>query len=209
MKRQIHQMNCEKNELRIGFAAGTLKVLALEKLFRFMDTYPELQVSWNECENEKVLMQLKEGVLDCGFVTSKTESASLQQRVAADIPLMVFVYEGHPFWKLSEINITMLKEQELVVMNEQFHIYYDFMQMCQFQGFEPRIRAKTMDGDALYRLCKQKIGLAISPAFSQTDDHGLKAIPFEEEYSWKIYQTWNKAKKQTKSMELFQRVFSE
>lgn len=208
MKRQIHQMNREKNELRIGFAIGTLKVLALDRLFQFMDGHPELQVSWNECENEKVLMQLKEGVLDCGFVTSKTESALLQQTVAADIPLVVLVYEGHPFWELNQVKIEMLKEQNIVMMNEQFHIYYDFIQMCQFQGFEPRIRAKTMDGDALYRLCKQKIGVAVCPAFSQTVYEGLKAIPFEEEYTWKIYQTWNKTKSRTKSMELFQRLFS-
>lgn len=208
MKRQIHQMNREKNELRIGFAAGTLKVLALDKLFQWMDAHPEWEVSWSECENEKVLTQLKEGALDYGFVTSKTESASLQQTVAANIPLVVLVYEGHPFWELNQVNIEMLREQELVVMNEQFHIYYDFMQMCQIQGFEPRIRAKTMDGETLYQLCKQKIGLAVCPAFSQTVYEGLKAIPFEEEYSWNIYETWNKARNRTKSMELFQRLFS-
>ena len=93
------------------------------------------------------------------------------------------------------------------MMSEQFHIYYDFVQMCHITGFEPQIRAKTMDGDTLYRFCRQKIGVPVCPAFPQTNYQGLKAIPFKEPYYWKIYGTCLKKHNDSKVVEILKRFF--
>ena len=192
IKRQIYKMNRGSDELQVGFASGSLKVIAFEELFRFINDHSHFRVSWSECENDKVLVQLENGTLDFGFVTSSRNNPNLEQIVVAKVPIVLLVYEDHPFWNLEKVSMDMLEKQDMVMMNEQFHIYYDFIQMCHIKGFEPHIRAKTMDGDTLYRLCKQKMGVAVCPDFSRTNYDGLKAIPFEEPYFWNIYGTWRK-----------------
>ncbi len=207
MKRQIYKMNRGSNELQIGFANGTLKVIAFEKLFQFINNHSKFKIGWCEFENDKVLLQLEKGALDYGFVTSNIKSPYLEQTIVASIPIVLLVYEGHPFWNLEYASIEMLEDEDMVMMNEQFHIYYDFVQMCHIKGFVPQIRAKTMDGDTLYRLCKQKIGVAVCPAFPQTNYQGLKAIPFKEPYYWKIYGTWLKKNNDSKSVEILKQFF--
>ena len=44
-------------------------------------------------------------------------------------------------------------------------------------------------------LCRQKIGVAISPKFEDEVPVGLKAIAFEEPYHWDIYGTFRKNSK--------------
>lgn len=203
MKRQIYKINRGSDEIQIGFANGTLKVIAFDKLYEFINNHSRFKIDWCECENEKVILQLQNGTLDYGFVTSNTKSPDIEQTVLASVPIVLLVYQGHPFWNLEYVSIEMLENQDMVMMNEQFHIYYDFVQMCHINGFEPRIRAKTMDGDTLYRLCKQKFGIAVCPAFSQTTYQGLKAIPFKEPYYWKIYGTWLKKNNNQKVIQIF------
>lgn len=208
IKKQIEKMNRGSEEIQVGFATGALKVIPFEKFFNFMDQHAHFRVGWSECENDKVLLQLENGTMDFGFVTSQRKSPDLEQIVAASIPIVLLVYEGHPFWNLETVSMDMLEKQDMVMMNEQFHIYYDFIQMCHLKGFEPRIRAKTMDGDTLYRLCKQKIGVAVCPDFSQTNYEGLKAIPFEEPYFWNIYGTWRKDYPNPDVIDMFRQFFT-
>ena len=207
MKRQIYKMNRGSDELQIGFANGTLKVIAFEKLFEFINSRSKFTIGWSESENDKVISQLEKGTLDYGFVTSTIKSPYLEQIVVASIPIVLLVYEGHPFWNYEYASIEMLEKEDMVMMNEQFHIYYDFVQMCHIKGLVPQIRAKTMDGDTLYRLCKQKIGVAVCPAFPQTNYQGLKAIPFKEPYYWRIYGTWLKKHNDSKVVEIFKQFF--
>ena len=211
MKREIAMMNREKNELRIGFSTGTLKAISIQRIFEYMAAHTDSVITWGENENEKVIATLKEGTLDFGFITSKEEDERLRQMEIASIPIVLFVYEGHPFWNDTQVDMEMIKEEDIIVMNEQYHIYYDFMRSCQMHGFLPKIRAKTMDGETLYRLCEQKVGLAICPAFPDVTHPKLRSIPFNEKYQWKIYGTWKKTAEQDKTLRTFkeycQRIF--
>ncbi|WP_075877868.1 LysR family transcriptional regulator [Merdibacter massiliensis] len=204
MKREIAMMNREKNELRIGFSAGTLKAISLQRIFDYQKLYPEQRIIWGENENEIVLRGIKEDTIDYGFVTSKIEDSLFQQMELIRLPILLLVYEGHPFWKENEVSMDMLQKEDMIVMNEQYHIYYDFMRSCQMHGFLPNICAKTMDGETLYHLCEQKVGLALCPAFPNPSFHHLKAIPFKENYQWKIYGTWKKRTKQRNCLMAFQ-----
>lgn len=40
----------------------------------------------------------------------------------------------------------MLRDEDIIIMNESFHIYNDFIKACKIKGFTPNIKAKTMDG---------------------------------------------------------------
>lgn len=192
MKKEIEWMNRSKNELQIGFSAGTLKAVSMRHIFSFIDLHPAFDITWGENENEKVVKGICEGTLDYGFITSRIEQNDIVQLTAVRCPIVVLVYEGHPFQNLDEIELSMLEGEDLVMMNEQYRIYYDFMRICQMHDVHPRIRAKTMDGEALYRLCEQRAGLAVCPAFPEIQHEKLKSVSFKTPYYWNIYGTWKK-----------------
>ena len=65
MKRQLYKINRGNDDLQIGFANATLKVITFDKLFEFINNPSNLNVSSCECENDKILSQLENEILDC------------------------------------------------------------------------------------------------------------------------------------------------
>ena len=153
----------------------------------FMEEHKNIQIHWYEYLNDHLVRQVLDSELDYGFVVGKTENDRLIQNCRYAMPLVLLVYEGHPLYHETCITLDMLKDEKLILMNEHFHVYHDFITACSIQGFTPQIIAKTMDGATLYALCTQKLGLAVTPLLPIQQQLHMKAIPFSGSYSWEIW----------------------
>lgn len=63
---------------------------------------------------------------------------------------------------------------------------------CKARGFEPKIKAKTMDGQTLFKMVSEKIGIAISPVCAAYDEPNVKKLILEGDYTWNIYGIYRK-----------------
>lgn len=192
LHRRIRQSDSGKQSLRIGFASGTLQIFPLEILMDFMEEHKNIQIHWYEYLNDHLVRQVLDSELDYGFVVGKTENDRLIQNCRYAMPLVLLVYEGHPLYHETCITLDMLKDEKLIIMNEHFHVYHDFITACSIQGFTPQIIAKTLDGATLYALCTRKLGLAVTPLLPIQQQLHMKAIPFSGSYSWEIYGCYEK-----------------
>ena len=79
------------------------------------------------------------------------------------------------------------------------------------RGFVPDIAAKTADGAGLYRLCSQKVGLAVVPEFFRDEFRmeGVRAIPFEEHFLWEVYGVCRRETAGYENIRLFDRYLKE
>lgn len=188
---RIRQAESENASLRIGFASGTLQVFPLEILMRFIEEHPNIQVQWYESLNDHLIRQVLDSELDYGFVVGNTENEHLVQNIRYTIPIVLLVYEGHPLYNETYISLDMLKNEKIIIMNEHFHIYHDFISACSIHGFTPKIIAKTLDGATLYELCTRKLGLAVTPFLPIQKLLNVKAIPFPGN-NWEIYGCYEK-----------------
>lgn len=192
LKEEMKQFQKRDEILRIGCANGVLKAISLNLILDFIRKYPGIHVEWSEYENSQVLSKLMVSELEYGFVVGEAEDSSICQRLVYSGRQVLFVYRGHPYYERDDITLDMLREETLLIMNEQFHMYHDFMRACQLRGFTPKIGAKVMDGGTLLRLCTQKIGLAVTPEFGgeiYLRDQ-IRPIPFEGNPNWNIYGTY-------------------
>ena len=164
---------------------------------------PHIRVEWNEYSNEEVKSMLEDSRLEYGFIVGKHEGDDMIQRKLDGREILLLVYEGHPLYEKESVNVEMLREENMILMNEHFHMYHDFASICCAKGFTPNIIAKTSDGAVLYKLCRQKIGLAVIPEFMLEDfrmEH-MRAIPFEEHMTWEVFGVY---KEDTKNYETIQ-----
>lgn len=190
VENEIHQITNQKQVLRIGCANGVFHVLPLSTILTFMQENPHIHVEWCEYSNEEVTNMLSASKLEYGFVVGKQKNTNLLQRPIISRKVKVLVYEGHPLYNEKYIRLNMLQGEELLLMNEHFSIYHDVIESCHRQGFIPSIRAKTSEGSVLVKLCIQKLGLAIVPDFLvEQDIAGVRAIPFQEKFTWDVYGT--------------------
>ena len=178
--------------VRIGFANGVLKAIPLEKVLEFTQKHPDIRVEWCEYENQILLQKVMDSKIDYALVIGKSKYQELDQKLIGSIPVSVYVYEGHPFFDREYITLDMLKNENIIIMNEQYRIYHDFVHACEVEGFTPHIKAKTMDGGTLYMWVSQGLGLAISPNLPLQIYKNVRAIPFQTNYSWDIYRIYRK-----------------
>lgn len=195
IKTEINNFNNGINRLRIGCASGILKAIQLKTILDFANSNKTLHVEWSEYSNEEVINKLLNYDIEYGIVVGLHDYPNLEQVKLCQCNLVLYVYEGHPYYEKEKIPLDMLRDENIIIMNESFHIYNDFIKACKIKGFTPNIKAKTMDGGTLMHLCRQKIGIAISPKFEDEAPAGLKAIAFEEPYHWDIYGTFRKNSK--------------
>ena len=199
----VRQLENRKIVLRIGCACGVFNVLPFELILNFMRENPHIRVEWNEYSNEEVKSMLEDSRLEYGFIVGKHEGDDMIQRKLDGREILLLVYEGHPLYGKESVNVEMLREKNMILMNEHFHMYHDFASICCAKGFTPNIIAKTSDGAVLYKLCRQKIGLAVTPEFMLEDfrmEH-MRAIPFEEHMTWEVFGVY---KEDTKNYETIQ-----
>ena len=199
----VRQLENRKIVLRIGCACGVFNVLPFELILNFMRENPHIRVEWNEYSNEEVKSMLEDSRLEYGFIVGKHEGDAMIQRKLDGREILLLVFEGHPLYEKESVNVEMLREENMILMNEHFHMYHDFASICCAKGFTPNIIAKTSDGAVLYKLCRQKIGLAVIPEFMLEDfrmEH-MRAIPFEEHMTWEVFGVY---KEDTKNYETIQ-----
>ncbi len=185
----IKQLKNKGIVLRIGCACGVFNVLPFRLVQMFTEENRQIRVEWNEYSNQEVKDRVADSKLEYGVIVGEWNESGIIQRKLASREVCLLVYEGHPFYELGQISFDMVKDENLILMNENFHMFQDFKEACLVRGFMPKIVAKTADPNFLYKLCLQKFGLAVVPGFMLEDfrlEH-VKALPFREKLKWDVY----------------------
>lgn len=211
IKRTLQYNNSGKKVLRIGCANGILNLLPFSILKEFMDNHPDVRVEWAEYENETVREKLMKSELEYGFTVGswKENDVVVQKRYETDLVLLV--YEGHALYQETQICIEQLENESLILLNERFHIFHDFLGACKARGFLPEIIAKTADVSSQYKLCREGFGLAVVPEFVQEEfqmNH-LRAIPFAEHIKWEVYSCYKTSMESYSAVKEFQKYLNQ
>ena len=147
---------------------------------------PEIVASWDEQENKTVLKRVLNDEINCGLVVGKPQVPGLLSELIKSVDIVLYVHKDHRLRSKQQISITEIKDEPLISMNEKYHIYHDFINACHMNDFNPEIVAKVGEGDSIYRLVKNGIGIGIAPRFFK-DDTDVKAIPITDTYTWDVY----------------------
>ena len=155
----LRQLEQRRERIRIGCANGALNLLPLGVILAFGAAHPEFRLEWREYPNDQVKKKLLDSEIEYGFMIGDWSEDAIRARKITGCRICLLVYEGHPLYGQSR------------------------------RGVNPAVVAKTADGAGLYRLCSQKVGLAVAPEFFQEEFkmEGVRALPFEEELRWDVY----------------------
>ena len=182
----IQSLNDKEQRFKVGFAAGTLRAIDIAEVNRFMESNPQVLASWSEYENKQILNRILNDEISFGFLVGKPNDSNLVAKLVKSVDLVVYVYKGHRFWDTDQIEISDLNQELIISMNEKYRVYHDVINACHLNGFMPNIIARVGEGESIYQLVKNKIGIGISPKFFDDDDD-IRAIDIKDAYSWDVY----------------------
>lgn len=187
LRDDMESIGNERETFRIGYANGVLQYVPLSKFIEFSEKHDELDVSWSESANREVMESLKNGELDYGFVIGRPDDEEISEALIGQIPLIALVPEGNSLRANDTITLEDLQGQNIITMNEKFHIYHDLVGACRLHGITPEIAARTADLGTLLHLCMQGYGIAIAPDTNGYFPPQLKILRFEAAPTWDIY----------------------
>ncbi len=182
----IQAEGSKDKRFKIGFSLGTMRVLDIANIRKFMENCPEIAGSWREQVNVDVRHQVANGDIDFGIVVGMPKNKGLKAVRLHSLEVVLYVYKGHRLWDAEEVTLSEIKDERIISMNENYHIYRDFLNACHMEEFNPTIVAKVGEGESIYCLVKNKVGIGIAPCFLREDSH-VKAIKIKDAYTWDIY----------------------
>ncbi|MBS5522288.1 MAG: LysR family transcriptional regulator [Clostridiales bacterium] len=199
------QFKNQKIILRIGYACGVFNVLPFRLILQFMQENPQIEVRWSEYPNVKVHELLLRCEIEYGFGIGLNREGGLVQHRLAHKAGYLLVYEGHPLYTAHSVHVGLLKNENIISLNEDFYIYHSFRYECYAQGFSPKIVAKTTDGTALYQLCRQKVGIAVIPEYNlqNLDLKNVRAICLENNLKLDIHGAYKRGNEKIPVIQMF------
>lgn len=183
--RRIERMD---RELQLGFSCGVLNVFPFQKLDQFRSENPDIQLQWEELENQGVVDRIFQRVIDVGFVIGSIGQDGLYAREVYQIGMDALVYEGHPLYDREQLSVGDLRDEPLIILNERYSCYHSFLSRCKDFGFVPLIHIKLMESQLIYRFCRERMGIGIDTNIHKQDismDH-LHRIKLQDAFSWRI-----------------------
>lgn len=208
LKYSIAQLNKQNIVLRIGYVCGVFNVLPFKAILKFMEKYPDVQVTWSEYPNVMMHEMLRNSKIEYGFGVGIKRAEDEQDLVFRRIvkkSAMLLVYEGHRLYDQPTASIAQLREEKILTLNENFYIYYDLLDVCSACGFIPKIVAETTDSAALYHLCAQKIGLAVIPEYNCENFslQGVRALRLTDDFGLVVHSAYKKENENIEVIRLF------
>lgn len=205
LEQDLRLLDTPKTRLRLGAANGVFNLLPFRRVMEFTEKREDILLECSEYSNQEVKDMLRQARIECGLIVGEWEDPEVITRRIAACPICLLVYEGHPLYGREQVTIDLLKEEPLITMNERFRLYRDFMNACHVRGFAPRIIAKTADASSQHKLCRERMGLAIVPAFvaDSIRMEGLRAVPFAENLSWEVHMAWLRSRSELPALQAF------
>lgn len=137
----------ETSRLRIAFVGALLDESFVRVVQEFRSTRPHCQVHLSDLPPARQLEQVEDGSVDIAFVGAVPRKlpGRLQCLVWRREPLLVALPENHEFATFDSVRLGDLRDNPWVMVSRraapEFRLQFD--DLCQAQGFKPRIVGET------------------------------------------------------------------
>ena len=158
--------------LRIGYTKGYERSRLSNTLRAFHEQYPNVLISCHRCDTDTLAAGLSNGEFDIIFTWDSTE-LSKDRSIAAHViersPLMVALYNSHPFSGRTSLKRSELKSENILFMTHSrdadsvgdrhfFELYYK-------AGYKPNITFRSNDMESILMMVAAEEGISILPGY--------------------------------------------
>lgn len=181
--------NINEGTLRVCFSFGVLNALSPDIIPGFCEAYPNIELVVKTypdsiCE-EVVMNENVDLALSIGPINKKNFHSTI---IKTQYPC-ILVNEENPLSEKTTVDFSDLKDEKLIILNEKFHFYHNFINKCKESGFEPNIVFTTSEVITVHKLSHLNKGTGVSVDFITNDISypNVYSIPFKDpSFVWEI-----------------------
>lgn len=152
--------------LRVGFVGSALYRGLPQWLEGFRHRHPRIEVVLTELNSQEQVEALLHDRLDLGFIHTRRVPEALATRFVQSEPFLCCVPAGHRLAKRRKVDLAALRDEGFVLFSRQASPDYHarIIEMCEAQGYYPRIRHEVRHWLSVVSLVSQGMGVSVVPA---------------------------------------------
>lgn len=182
----------ENTCIAINLSNSIRSIIYAEVHNKFRQLYPEIQLTIHEYTDIECEKKLLDGEIDVAIAVGPLDQNLFQTYHLFNSPFTLIMHSSHPLANQKLVRFEDLHNEELVVVDNKYKTYYNFITACHKHGFSPKI-SEYVDGALnIYYMCRSNenyIGFLIGylPSLFSADS-GMCCVPFDmSEYCLELY----------------------
>ncbi|HCU44802.1 MAG TPA: DNA-binding transcriptional regulator OxyR [Sphingobacterium sp.] len=159
-------------ELRIGVIPTIAPYLLPTVLTSFMDKYPKIQLQIWEYTTERIIHELKVGLLDCGILSTPLHEAGIVEKPLFYENFVAYISEQSPLFGKKMLSADDIGEDKLWLLNEGHCMRGQVLNICHHKhnyDTSGRFEYNTGSVETLKKMVDINAGITILPELSIVD----------------------------------------
>ena len=141
-------------------------------------TFPKLEMYLHEAQTHQLLAQLDSGKLDCAILALVKESEAFIEVPLFDEPMMLAIYEDHPWANRDRVPMADLAGEKLLMLEDGHCLRDQAMGFCFEAGADEDTHFRATSLETLRNMVAAGSGITLLPAL---------AVPHERKRDGVVY----------------------
>lgn len=150
------------------------------------NAFPDLELFLYEAQTHQLLEQLETGRLDCAIVASVRETKPFIEVPLFKERMLLAVAENHPWAKEQTIPMSMLKDHEMLMLDDGHCLRNQALGYCFTAGAKENSHFQATSLETLRNMVAANAGMTLMPelaVLSEGERGGVKYLPCQPEPS--------------------------
>lgn len=166
-----NQRSVVSGELRIGIIPTMAPYLMPKVISAFMDKYPDVQLVIWEYMTDQIIHELKNGLLDCGILSTPLEDKSLQESPLFYESFIAYLSKSSPLINKKNLQASDINLDDLWLLNEGHCMRNQILNICKRKKSDDLkpFEYNTDSVETLKRMVEMNKGITLLPELSISD----------------------------------------
>ena len=166
-----NQKSIVSGELRIGIIPTMAPYLMPKVISAFMVKYPDVQLVIWEYMTDQIIHELKNGLLDCGILSTPLEDKSLQESPLFYETFVAYLSKSSPLINKKNLQASDINLDDLWLLNEGHCMRNQILNICKRKKSDDLkpFEYNTDSVETLKRMVEMNNGITLLPELSISD----------------------------------------
>ncbi len=154
----------------------------------FRELYPGIEVSVTEKGAKSIQDAVDQELLEVGIVILPVYDGRFEVTPLFDDEVVLVVAACHPLAGRESASYAELKNEKLVLFNEEYILRHQITANCREAGFEPYVWAESGQWDYLTELAAHNLGVTIlpRPIFQNSRREDIRLVRLDPPHAWRV-----------------------
>lgn len=158
-----------EGELRVGVIPTVAPYLLPDVITAFLKKYPKVKLQIWEYTTERIVQELKQGILDCGILSTPLTDNNIVEKPIFYETFVAYVSEKSDLFQKKILSTDDIADEKLWLLNEGHCMRGQVLNICNYKhnyGLEGTFEYNTGSVETLKRMVDINSGVTILPELS-------------------------------------------